>query len=35
MVPMMEAMNIPKVEFKHEEMADLLAYLVQAARAHH
>ena len=35
MVPMMEAMNIPKVEFKQEQMADLLAYLVQAARAHH
>lgn len=35
MVPMMDAMKIPKVEFKQEEMADLLAYLVRAARAHH
>ncbi len=35
MVPMMEAMQIPKIEFREEEMADLLAYLVQAAKAHH
>jgi mono/diheme cytochrome c family protein len=35
MIPMMEAMKIPKVEFRHEEMADLLAYLVQVAKAHH
>lgn len=35
MVAMMEAMKVPKVEFKHEEMADLLAYLVQEARGHH
>jgi len=35
MIPMMEAMKIQKIEFKQEEMADLLAYLVQAARAHH
>lgn len=35
MVPMMEAMKVPKTEFKQEEMADLLAYLVQAARTHY
>ncbi|HSC70599.1 MAG TPA: cytochrome c, partial [Candidatus Methylomirabilis sp.] len=30
MVAMMEAMKIPKVEFKDEEMVDLLAFLAQA-----
>lgn len=35
MVPMMEAMKIAKINFEEEEMADLLGYLIQQARAHH
>lgn len=35
MVRMMEAMKIQEIEFRLEEMADLMASLVQAARAHH